>query len=391
VLPVLALKLAAAAELAHASRSHAAAHAAAYGAGVLVTLQVLALVVVTLQAAGAQVGWGFHFQEPWFVAAVTAVVVVFGLNLLGMFEIHWIPGGAAVLAQQSSGLRRSFFEGLLAVVLATPCTAPFLGSAVGFAFAAGAGSVFAVFAAIGAGLALPFAAVVLVPGAARLLPRPGIWMLELRATLGFLLLASAVWLLWVLGRIAGMDALAGELALLLALAYAARSLGRVQSGAASGRALLAGGLVVAVAIAGVSVVGMRPAPGRAPALEVLAFDAQAVRAEVASGRPAFVYFTADWCLTCKLNENRVLADPSVQAAFESAGVARFRADWTRRDTAIGAELARHGRAGVPLYLLYSAGDSENPQILPELLSAEGVIDALAALSRAGQVQSAATR
>jgi thiol:disulfide interchange protein DsbD len=392
VLPVLALKLAAAAELAHASRRHAAAHAAAYAGGVLVTLEALALLVVALREAGTQVGWGFHFQEPYFVSAVTAVVVLFGLNLLGLFEISWIPGGAAALAQRSSGLRRSFFEGLLAVVLATPCTAPFLGSAVGFAFAAGDASVFAVFAAIAAGLALPFVAVVLAPAAARLLPRPGAWMLELRASLGFLLLASAVWLLWVLGRAAGIDAVAAELALLLALAYAVRALGRVQAGAASGRWLLAGGLVAGLAVSGAGVVGMQPrAQDGARGLEFRAFDAAAVRAVVESGQPAFVYFTADWCLTCKLNERRVLADERVQAALERSGIARFRADWTRRDAGIARELERHGRAGVPLYLIYAAGDPDHPQLLPELLEVDLVLEALAQVSRAGQVRPAAVR
>jgi thiol:disulfide interchange protein DsbD len=392
VLPVLALKLAAAAELAHASRRVAAAHAVAYASGVLIALEAFALLVVALRSAGAQVGWGFHFQEPYFVAAVTGVVVVFGLNLLGLFEITWVPGGAAALAQRSSGLRRSFFEGLLAVVLATPCTAPFLGSAVGFAFAAGSSSVFAVFAAIGAGLALPFVAVVLSPAATRLLPRPGMWMLELRASLGFLLLGSAVWLLWVLGRSAGVNALAAELAALLALAYAARAVGRVQAGTAAGRSLLAGALSVGIAIGGVGVVGMHPSSELRPArLDYLAFDAQAVRAAVRAGTPAFVYFTADWCLTCKLNEKRVLADPRVAEALERAGVARFRADWTRRDAEISRELARHGRAGVPLYLLYSGGDPDRPQILPELLTRELVVEALAALSRTDQVRPAAIR
>ena len=392
VLPVLALKLAAAAELARGSRRHAAAHAGAYAAGVLVTLEAFALLVVSLRAAGAQVGWGFHFQEPYFVASVTGVVVLFGLNLLGVFEINWTPGGAAEIARRRSGLSRSFFEGLLAVILATPCTAPFLGSAVGFAFAAGAATVFAVFAAIGAGLALPFAAVVLVPRSARLLPRAGAWMLELRASLGFLLLASAVWLLWVLGRAAGLDAVAAELALLLALAYGARAYGRVQVGLAGGRTLFAAALVLVVAASGMGAVGLKPNPAEResdPGLR--AFDAALVRAAVAAGQPAFVYFTADWCLTCKLNERRVLSDARVHAALERAGAARFRADWTRRDARIGEELARHGRAGVPLYLIYAAGDPDHPRVLPELLDVDLVVDALADAARSDQVPARATR
>jgi thiol:disulfide interchange protein DsbD len=196
----------------------------------------------------------------------------------------------------------------------------------------------------------------------------------------------------VLGRAAGLDAVAAELALLLALAYAARTLGRAQLGEAGRRSLAAAGLVLVAAFSGVGAVGFEPeAASRSAEADFQPFDADAVRAAVAAGQPAFVYFTADWCLTCKLNERRVLSDPRVHDALERAGAARFRADWTRRDAHIGEELARHGRAGVPLYLVYSGGDPDHPQVLPELLSVDLVVDALAASASADQVPVRATR
>lgn len=218
-------------------------------------------------------------------------------------------------------------------------------------------------------------------------------MLELRASLGFLLLASAVWLLWVLGRAAGLDAVATELALLLALAYSARAFGRVQLGHAGRRSLFAATSILVGALSGVGAVGFRPSGEvQSSEAEFRAFDAAAVRAAVSGGQPAFVYFTAEWCLTCKLNERRVLADARVRTALERAGAARFRADWTRRDAAIGSELARHGRAGVPLYLVYTAGDPDHPRVLPELLSVDLVLDALASsAARVDQVPARAIR
>ena len=335
--------------------------------------------MVALRRAGTAVGWGFQFQEPLFVASVASVLVVFALNLFGVFEIGVDTARLASFGAQAVGARRSFFDGLLAVVLATPCSAPFLGTAVGFAFASEAPVIFAIFLAVGVGLALPFTLVCAVPGWARWLPRSGPWMPKLRSGLGFALLATVVWLLWIVGRSAGSDAMATLLAWLLALGFAGWLYAALRESSRAifrtGAALVCGLLLVAGA--GVVSVERSAAPREPVARREGAprpYEAAAVEAERRAGRPVFVYFTADWCLTCKVNERVVLDDAAVRAAL--AGFAVFEADWTRRDERIRAELARFGRSGVPLYLLYPPGADSAPVRLPELLSKQHFLVAL---------------
>jgi thiol:disulfide interchange protein DsbD len=260
VLPVLALKAFAVAELGGRGRREALAQGAAYTAGVLLSMLALAAVVLVLRSVGHEVGWGFQLQAPGFVVVVAIVCTVFALNLLGVFEIAFVPGGLAEVGAEASGARRSFFEGLLAVALATPCSAPFLGTAVGFAFASPGASVFAVFAAIGLGLAAPFAGVCAFPRARAFLPRPGPWMRELRAVLGFALLATVVWLAWVLGRSAGVDALAALLALLLAVSIAAWTYAKLERQGLRGLVLALSVGLVAVGSNQVSVAEQPEAP-----------------------------------------------------------------------------------------------------------------------------------
>lgn len=386
VLPVLAIKVFALARLAHAPRREAIGHAAAYTAGILASLFALAAAVVLLRMGGRSVGWGFQFQEPVFLAVVSAVLVVFALNLFGAFDLWWTGGAIGRLGEQSTGLRRSFFEGLLAVVVATPCSAPFLGTAVGFAFASPAPVIFAVFAAIGLGLAAPYAAVTLVPGLARFVPLPGDWMVRLRQGLGFALLGTVVWLAWVYGRVAGANAMTALLAWLLFVAAGTWGFGVLR---ASGHPRAARGWAVALVLLGVSglmgarrifeaEVGGIGQPMEAAQGDVLAYSPEALRAELARGRPAFVVFTADWCLTCKWNERMVLRDPRVVTELERLDVAWLVADWTRRDESIRQELARFGRAGVPMYLVYGPDEPDAPRLLPDLISVDVVIDALRA-------------
>ncbi len=379
VLPVLAIKLFSLAELGANARRERRLHAIAYAAGVLGSMLALALVVVALRAAGTSVGWGFQLQEPRFALAMCALLVVFALNLFGAFEFG-TPQHLAEIGAGATGARRSFFEGLLAVALATPCTAPFLGTAVGFAFAGSAAVIIAIFLAVGAGLALPYLLATLYPPFAKLVPRSGPWMLRLRTVLGFALLATAIWLLSVFGRVTGPDGVVAALGFLLVLAFAIWLAGWWRPAGRAWPALSTGVAVVAFALAGVNAVTSSPQPaaGQAPAAHDgwEPFDAARVREVVASGRPALVYFTADWCLTCKYNERFVLADATVQAELERRDVARFRADWTRRDERIRAELARFGRAGVPLAVLWRPESPDQPSVLPELLSVETLLAAL---------------
>ena len=383
VLPVLAIKVFGLAELAHRGRGEVARHGIAYTAGVLASMLALALVVAGLRAAGTSVGWGFQFQEPLFVAAIAAVLVVFALSLFGVFEFRLDVTRLAEASSHATGARRSFFEGLLAVVLATPCSAPFLGTAIGFAFASPTPTIVAIFLAVGVGLALPFALICAVPGWARLVPRSGPWMDQLRTALGFAVLGSAVWLLWILGRAAGADAQTAVLAYLCALAAGLVVFGGLQKAERSRGARIALAAVAVLALAGLRVLPLAEsestaARGSDGAPDELGkrFSAADVAAARARGAPVFVYFTAEWCLTCKVNEHAVLDDARVREQLAAGGFETFKGDWTRRDDEIRKELARFGRAGVPLYLVYGAGAADKPIVLPELLTVELFLNAL---------------
>jgi thiol:disulfide interchange protein DsbD len=391
VLPVLALKVFAVADLAHAERGRVVQHGFAYLGGVLASMAALAAAVVALRAAGTSVGWGFQFQEPVFVAAICTLLVVFAMNLFGVFEVTFQPTGPELEATASHTPQRSFFEGTLAVVLATPCTAPFLGTAVGFAFASSTAVIFTIFAAIGVGLAAPYVLVTLVPGWARFVPRPGAWMLRVRAALGFSLLAVVVWLLWVAGRSLGVDAQALLLAYLVGVAFLVWILGGLQ---ASRPAAARGLIVVITAVVGVSLatLPLEPKPRAAAAsssagaasadtIDWRPWDLAAIAAERDTGRPAFVDFTADWCITCKVNESVVLANGTVQEELTRWNYAAFKADWTLHDESIGQQLAAWGRAGVPMYLVYPADPAKPATLLPELLTVDGTIEALRAAGK----------
>ncbi|MGE4607666.1 MAG: thioredoxin family protein [Myxococcota bacterium] len=381
VLPVLAIKVFGIAERAHANRSDVIMHGVAYTAGILVTMLGLAAVVIALRSAGTFVGWGFQFQQPIFVAAISALILAFALNLFGVFEIALPSSSLSEVGAGATGVRRSFFEGLLAVLLATPCSAPFLGTAVGFAFASSAAVIAAIFAAIGLGLAAPFVAITLVPGWARLLPRSGSWMIQLRSLLGFALFATLVWLLWIIGRSTGSDGMSMTLAFLVTLALGVWWYGVRQRASESGRAPLAALSVFVFSIGALAwlplEISMQEDQQEAAEVESVApFDPAAIASALDAGRPAFVYFTADWCLTCKVNEKVVLTDSRVVAAFERYDIASFEADWTKPDEAIRLELARFGRAGVPMYLLYDPRHPTKPELLPDILTVDLVIEAL---------------
>lgn len=392
VLPVLAIKIVSVADLAERDPREVRLHGLAYTAGVLGSMLVLALFVVALRAAGHAVGWGFQFQEPLFVAGIAALLVAFALNLFGVFEIELGQGRLAAVGQEATGLSRSAFEGLLAVVLATPCTAPFLGTAVGLAFASSGLFVVAIFLAIGVGLAFPFLIVSFFPALARLVPRSGPWMLKLRAGLGFCLLATVVWLLWIVGQSAGTDALVSLMAALLFLGFLLWVFGQMQPMRSPWLARASAIAIAGVAFGSFNLIEFEPSAAAAaqtgsvsPDAEsgFLAYDEVAVRETLARGVPAFVVFTADWCITCKVNERTVLDRPAVREALARAGYALFKADWTRRDDTIRTKLAEFGRAGVPLYLVYDPARPDEPEVLSELLTEEAVVAALAPNTRIG--------
>jgi thiol:disulfide interchange protein DsbD len=369
VFPVLSLKALgfAAAEPAERHR-----HAWLYGAGVIVSFLVVAGVLIALRGAGMAVGWGFQLQAPGFVIGLAYLFVAMGLSLSGL--VHF--GGRFMNLGNSlasdGGDRGAFFTGALAVVVASPCTAPFMGTALGFALTQPAAIGLAVFAALGAGMAAPMVLLGHSNLARRLLPKPGAWMQRLQQLLAFPLYATALWLFWVAGRQAGVDTMAAALggALLLALALWLWSIGGWRRGAAL-VALLA-------AVAAGSYRGEAPAAGGA-ADGHAAWSEEAVREAQAAGTPVFVDFTADWCITCLANERTVLETNTIQAAFAERGVRYLVADWTNRDPVIADFLARQGRSGIPLYLLYPGRPGTAPVVLPQLLRKGVVLEALAGL------------
>jgi thiol:disulfide interchange protein DsbD len=386
VLPVLAIKIFSITDLARADRRHVLRHGLAYLAGVVASMWALAAVVVTLRAAGAAVGWGFQLQDPIFLAAISTILVVFALNLFGAFEITLHPKGPDLGPSVGpSSPSRSFFEGALAVALATPCTAPFLGTAVGFAFASSGVVIFCMFTAIGIGLAAPFVLVALVPGWARFVPRSGAWMLRVRQLLAFGLLATVAWLAWVAGRALGVDAQSLLIAYLIVVALLVWTLGIAQAAARPGLSRLLAAATLAFVVTSLAAVPSDPPSGVASSRGIAAspegipwaaFDPAAIARERAAGRPVFVEFTADWCITCKVNRTVVLSQDAVRDELERWDYASFKADWTTRDDAITLELAEWGRAGVPMYIVYPADPGKEPELLPELLTLDATLEAL---------------
>lgn len=384
VFPVLALKISSFTRLVHESKRSVIAHGMAYTGGIVASLLVLAGVVIGLRSAGTQVGWGFQFQQPHFLALLVAILVLFALNLFGVFEVAVGSQTLHDKAQDASGVRRSIWEGVLAVVLATPCSAPFLGTAVGFALASGPLTILAVFAAMGLGLAGPMVVLTLVPGWARLLPKPGMWMEHLKKLLGFALLGSATWILWLLGRQAGVDAMASVLGFAGVLGVAAWLYGLVQFRQWS----LKKGATLVAALAALGAAGAYVFPLHAQAhasgqvaaadgLGVKPWSEAAVAAELNKGRPVFVDFGADWCLTCQVNEKNVIDSDTVRQAANNYNVAIFKADWTNPDERIRKKLAEYGKAGVPFYLMYSPKHPDEATPLPEVITSQMIVDTFA--------------
>jgi thiol:disulfide interchange protein DsbD len=387
VFPVLAFKVTSFARVARESRRHKLAHGAAYTLGIVGTLSLLAAAVIGLRVAGTSVGWGFQFQHPEFPAALTLLLVGFAGNLFGAFDIGFQPDSVDEAARDASGLRRSGFEGILAVLLATPCSAPFLGTAVGFALTGSTWHILAIFAALGLGLAAPFVALTLVPGWAKVLPKPGDWMDHLKHALGFALLGTVVWLLWIVGRQAGVDGMTAVLAMAIAIGFAAWLFGRIQYAGAVKKWSVVAGLVLALGAGGTFVFPLdteaRAAESDRQSESVIdwkPWSTEAVDRALKQGRPVFVDFTADWCLTCKVNEKNAIEVERTAQAAERADAVMLKADWTNGGEAIQKALKQRGKGGVPMYLVYTPGRPESPKVLPELLTTELLVDALKAAS-----------
>ena len=375
VLPILSLKVLGLAR-SGGSRAAARAHALWYTAGVLVAFAAVGLLVIALRAAGQAMGWGFQLQQPWFVAALAYLMFAVGLSLSGVFSLGGRVGNLGQALAGRTGPAGDFFTGMLACVVASPCIAPFMGSALAYAFTASTPMALAVFLMLGLGLALPFLLIGLVPALADRLPKPGAWMETFKQALAFPMYLTALWLAWVLGKQRGVDAMAllvaGLTVLALALWWFER---RRWTGHALHRGLaLALALVALLPVVAVGRLAPPAATAGADATHV-PYSAERLAALRAAGTPVFVNMTADWCVTCKANERRVLSGTAFADALADAGATYMVGDWTNVDPEIGAFLETHGAVGVPLYVVYPAGGGEG-EVLPALLSDTVVVEAL---------------
>jgi len=378
VFPVLAIKVVGFARHAQDTRAHRIS-GLAYTAGVLLSFLGLGALMLGLRAAGEAVGWGFQLQSPAVVATLAALFTLIALNLAGVYEFgRMLPSSLAGL-QARHPVADAFLTGVLAVAVASPCTAPFMGASLGLTATLPAAQALGIFAALGLGLALPYLLASWLPAFARALPRPGAWMQTLRRFLAFPMLATVVWLVWVLGQQTGIDGAAALLALLVALSMAVWAL--TLRGTARW-------LIAPLSIAACAWLAWNWMPN---IVEIKEHQAQPAISSgawqpwrpglpdeiVAAGRPVFVDYTAAWCVTCQYNKKTTLADPEVLADLAARNVALLRADWTRRDPAITAALAQLGRTGVPVYVLHAPGKA--PVVFSEILSASDLRAALAAL------------
>jgi thiol:disulfide interchange protein DsbD len=369
VLPVLSLKVVSFVRHGAGSLAGALRHGLAFTLGALVFFWILAFALLALRAAGHQIGWGFQLQSPPFLVFLAGLFLLVALNLFGVFEIGQSLTAAANLGTRFRGLASSFWSGALATIVATPCTAPFMGGALGFALGQPAGSTLLVFTALGLGMASPYLLLSASPRLLALLPRPGRWMETLKQAMGFPMLGTVVFVVWVFGRQAGVNAMTCLLAALLLIAAGAWLYGR-------GTTLASAAFVLLGIALGLSQAQAAPAEDARSSAGWEPYSEERLAELQASGAPVFVDFTADWCLTCQVNDRVALRHAEVQARLAREGVLMMRADWTLHDERITRALAGHGRQGVPLYVLYGRGRESRPRLLPEVLTPGIVLRAL---------------
>jgi thiol:disulfide interchange protein DsbD len=385
VFPVLAMKAASFVRLAGHSRAEIRRDGVAYAAGVLVSFGLMAATVLAIRAGAGEVSWGFQFQSPIFSLLVAYLFFVVGLNLSGVFEVGGRFVGVGQSLADRGGMTGAFFTGVLAVVVATPCTAPFMAAALGFALSQPAPQTVAVLLAMGLGLALPYLVLTFTPALQRLMPRPGPWMDRLRQFLAFPMYASAVWMIWVLTQQTGADGVLYALGGMVLIAFAIWLL-RLGSPVSPTVWLRRGFASVAVLLAFSAALKLEDQPATAasaaggPSAGVSfdgweRFSRARLDEAVAARKPVFVDFTAAWCITCLVNDRVALDTAATRRAFEETGTVKLKGDWTNRDPEITATLKEYGRAGVPLYLYWAPG-ADRPKILPQILTEASVVATL---------------
>jgi thiol:disulfide interchange protein len=374
VLPVLFIKALGFAQLARADRAEVRRQGLLFLAGVLASFLALAAMVIALGT-----GWGFQLQSPPLVILLAVLMALIGFNLIGAFEIGGRLQGLGDGLASRGGPLGAFMTGALAVVVATPCTAPFMGAAMGYALTQPPAAALAIFMALALGFAAPVAALSYAPGLLRLLPKPGRWMVVLKQAFAFPMFATAIWLIWVATMQAGADGALAALVAILAAGFALWLVGVTRSSGRGVRVAAAAAAILLVAATSAFVV-QNATPSAQPAAQAGAdapgaWSPARVAELQAQGRPVFVNFTAAWCITCLANERVALSRQEVKDAFARLGVAYLKADWTNRDAVIAATLADYGRAGVPLYLFYPATKGAPAEVLPQLLTPDAVVSA----------------
>ncbi len=381
VLPVISLKIFGFIQQSGESRWRILSHGIAFIGGIFAWFLGLAVVIVALKSSGSEVTWAFQFQNPWFNIVMGTVVFVFALNLAGVFEFL-LPGRTATAleaAGSKGGHAGSFFQGVFATLLATPCTAPFLGSALGFAFSQSAAVIVAMFASVAAGMALPYLLLTAQPGWMKFLPSPGMWMERLKQFMAFPLFATLLWIFSILGGQRGLDGIIAFAGFLLCLGLACWVYGAF-CGPVGRHRFLALCIIATLCIGGgwyflgqkFAHAGKKDTNG----IDWVPFTEARLQAELAAGRSVFLDFTADWCITCKFNERTAIDTALVRALFESKKVVPMKADWTKANPEITAALKSFGRVGVPFYVIYPSGNGSKAVVLPELLTESILADAL---------------
>ena len=391
VLPVISLKIFGFVQQAGQSRQKIFRSGIAFTVGIFAWFIALAVLLIALKGAGRDVTWGgFQFTNPYFVLALSVIVLVFALNLFGVFEIS-LPQPVTrnlLSTSERKDLLGSFFQGVFATVLATPCTAPFLGTALGFAFTQSAAIILAMFIAIAAGMSAPYLLLSAQPAWLRFLPRPGPWMLHVKQFMGFLLLATLLFLLYVVGAQRGLEGAIWASCFLLVISVACWMKGAfvVPTASAVKRVVVLVLMLLLVIGSGVYFIGDKFQSAKIASIDSQIrgdwqpFTPERLQTELEQGRTVFVDFTAAWCLTCKFNEASVLEAQDVREAFQRHGIVKLKADWTNGDPVITKLLQKFGRPGVPLYVLYPA-KNEEPIVFPEVLTKGMILDKLETVAR----------
>lgn len=388
VFPILSIKVMNFVQMSGDNSGKAKLHGWVFGAGVMLSFLILAGLLLLLRAGGQELGWGFQLQTPAFIAFMTFLMFGLGLSLMGVFEIGYSLMNAAGNTETGDGLRGSFFSGVLATVLATPCTAPFMGSALGAAITMPSTAALIVFTSLGAGMAAPYILLSSFPSLMKLLPKPGAWMETFKQFMAFPLFATAIWLAWVYGQQTGINGLAALLVGLLLMSIGIWILNRWKTNQISSAArLVSRGIVTILVVGGFLITtaansdldsGQQSANGTytdSYGVEWESYSTEKVELYVADGQNVFIDFTADWCITCKANERIAFSSDDVRQTFRDKNFVMIKADWTTRNPEISRALESFGRNGVPLYVIYSKNLDE-PMILPELLTPGIVLDAL---------------